>query len=247
MRLENKVAIVTGSSRGIGLGIAEGFIKEGCKVAICGTKLQNAENTVKKLREKYSDCDIIAVEINIANIKSIEEGFKKVIDKYGTLDILVNNAGITHTSSVLKTTDEDFDRVMNINTTGTFRCTREALKYMKKGASIINTTSMNGIYGAQYQSAYSASKGALIAMTKAMAKELGPQGIRVNAIAPGMIKTDMVEEAVSEEMKRNLINLTPLRRMGEVEDLQGITILLASEESSFITSTVISVDGGILM
>lgn len=247
MNIEGKVAIITGSTRGIGLGIAEGFIKAGAFVAICGTKKENAQKTVNELIKKYDKARVLAVGLDVTDDKSIEKAIKEVSDCFGRIDILVNNAGITSSGPIEKTTNEDWNNIININTTGMFKCIRESLKYMKSGSSIINITSMNGIYGSPYQAAYSASKGAIIAMTKSMAKELGPKGIRVNAIAPGMIETDMVKGAVNAEMKEKLINLTPLRRIGTPEDLQGISLLLASDASSFITNTIISVDGGIVM
>lgn len=247
MRLKDKVAIVTGSSRGIGNGIAEGFIKEGAKVVICGTKEENAKRAVKSLKEKYPSADLLAVELNVSNSDSIINAFNKVIDAYGKLDILVNNAGITFTKAIKEMTEDEWLNVMNVNSNGVFRCCKQAVKYMSKGSSIINITSMVGLNGSNKQSAYAASKASIIGLTKSLAKELGPEGIRVNAVAPGMIGTDMVAGFVTEELKQYIINMTPLRRMGEVEDLQGITILLASDESSFITNTVINVDGGILM
>ena len=247
MNLEGKVAIVTGSSRGIGLGIAEGFIKAGAFVAICGTKKENAEKTVNELIKKYDKARVLAVGLNVSDDNSIINAINEVSNCFGRIDILVNNAGITLAKPIEGTTNEDWDKIINVNTTGMFKCVRESLKYMSAGASIINITSMNGLYGAPYQAAYSASKGAIIAMTKAMAKELGPKGIRVNAIAPGMIGTDMVNDAVTPEVKERLINATPLRRIGTPQDLEGISVLLASDQSSFITSAIISVDGGIVM
>lgn len=247
MNLEGKVAIVTGSSRGIGLGIAEGFIKAGAFVAICGTKKENAQKTVNELIKKYDKARVLAVGLDVSNEDSIKNAINEVNSCFGRIDILVNNAGITVAGPIENTTNEDWDKIININTTGMFKCIRESLKHMHAGASIINITSMNGIYGAPYQAAYSASKGAIISMTKAMAKELGPKNIRVNAIAPGMIGTDMVKDAVSKEVEERLINATPLKRMGTPEDLQGISTLLASDASSFMTGAIISVDGGLVM
>lgn len=247
MNLEGKVAIVTGSSRGIGLGIAEGFIKAGAFVAICGTKKENAQKTVNELIKKYDKARVLAVGLDVSNEDSIKNAINEVNNCFGRIDVLVNNAGITVAGPIENTTNEDWDKIININTTGMFKCIRESLKHMHAGASIINITSMNGIYGAPYQAAYSASKGAIISMTKAMAKELGPKNIRVNAIAPGMIGTDMVKDAVSKEVEERLINATPLKRMGTPEDLQGISTLLASDASSFMTGAIISVDGGLVM
>lgn len=248
MRLKGKVTMVTGSSRGIGFGIAEGFAREGANVVICGSNAESTAKGIENLKAKYPNVDVFGVAINIGDTDSIKAAFKEVVDHYGKLDVLVNNAGIVLTKSILEMTDEDWDKIMMINATGTFKCSREAALYMKdNGGSIINTSSMNGIYGSPYQSAYSASKAAIIGLTKALAKELGPMKIRVNAIAPGMIGTDMVKESVTPEIKARLLAMTPVRRMGEIEDLQGICNLLASDEGSFMTATVTSVDGGLMM
>lgn len=247
MRLENKVAIVTGSSRGIGYAVACGFAKEGAKVVICGTTIEGANKGLENLKLEIPNVDAMAVALNVSELASVEHAFKEVYDKYGHIDVLVNNAGIVFTKMLENMTDEEYNKVMDTNAGGTIRCSREALKYMKNGGSIINTTSMNGIYGTPSQVAYSASKAAVIGITKSLAKELGRYHIRVNAVAPGMIGTDMVKENVTEEIKMRLMAMTPLNRMGEPSDLQGIYTLLASDESSFITGTIISVDGGLVM
>ncbi len=245
MRLKDKVAIVTGGSRGIGLAVVENFLKEGAKVAICGSKLTSAENAMMKLKETYEEENMMAFGVNMVNTDEIVSMVEQVIARWGKIDILVNNAGITAAKPLLETTDEEFRNMLEINVEGMFRCTREVVKYMKEyGGSIINTSSMVGLYGAPRQSAYTASKFAVNGLTKSCAKELGPYQIRVNAVAPGVVETDMMKESVSEEMKQGLIRMTPLKKVATTEDLAGAYVYLASDESKFTTGTIISVDGG---
>lgn len=245
MKLKGKVAIVTGSSRGIGYGIAEGFIKEGAKVAICGTTLESATRGVNSLKEKYSNADIYAVAMNVSDSDSVILGTKSVADHFGQLDILVNNAGIVKSGPISDFTELDFIDVINTNTTGTFRCIKEAIKYMSNGGSIINISSINGIYGSAGNSAYATSKAAILGLTKSLGRELAPLKIRVNAVAPGVIETDMVGK-LPEAVKAQLLMMTPVGRLGQVSDFEGICNLLASDEASFITATVFSIDGGAL-
>lgn len=248
MKLKNKVAIVTGSSGGIGFAVAEDYIKEGAKVVICGLTESKVKKAQSVLKEKYPNSEIIAIKIDVGNTKEVNKMADMVYKKWGHIDILVNNAGICQTKSILETTDEEYENVMNINTTGTFRCIRAVGKYMiKTGGSIINTSSMVGLYGGIYQTAYTASKYAINGITETCAKELGRYKIRVNAVAPGIIKTDMVKENVSEEIENKLIQMAPLGRVGEPKDLQGIYTYLASDESSYTTGTIVSVDGGLIM
>ena len=248
MKLKNKVAIITGSSGGIGLAVAEAYIKEGAKVAICGLSESKLKSAHSYLSKKYPNALILSMKCDVGKTKDVNDLADKVFKKWGRIDILVNNAGICQTKSILETTDEEYENVMNINTTGTFRCIRAIGKYMvKTGGSIINTSSMVGLYGGIYQTAYTASKYAINGITETCAKELGRYKIRVNAVAPGIIKTDMVKENVSEEVENKLIQMAPLGRVGVPEDLQGIYVYLASDDSTYTTGTIISVDGGLIM
>lgn len=248
MRLENKVAIVTGGSTGIGYAVCEGYAKEGAKVAVCGLTMDSAKEAVKKIQFIYPNADLLAVKVDVTSSKEVKKMVDDVIKKWGKIDILVNNAGIVQVKSILEMTDEDYNVVMDVNATGTFRCIREAGKYMtENGGSIINTSSMVGLYGGAYQTAYTASKYAINGITETCAKELGRFNIRVNAVAPGMIETDMVKDSVNDETKSKLIAMAPLKRIGKPEDLTGIYIHLASDESLFTTGTIVSVDGGLIM
>ena len=248
MKLKNKVAIVTGGTSGIGYAVVEAYLEEGAKVAVCGFTEQMANEAVEELKKKYSSDNIFGIKVDVTKTKEVDNMAYEVHKKWGKIDILVNNAGICQTKSILEMTDEDYESVMNVNTTGTFRCIRAVGKYMKEtGGTIINTSSMVGLYGGIYQTAYTASKYAINGITETCAKELGPFNIRVNAVAPGMIETNMVKDNVTGAVKERLIAMAPLRRIGKPDDLKGIYVHLASDESSFTTGTIVSVDGGLIM
>ena len=248
MRLKDKIAIITGASRGIGFSIAEAFVKEGAKIALCASTDANAEKAAAKLKEKYSSAEIFPVGVNMSDGNAIADMVKKVVDHWGTVNILVNNAGVTSAKPIFNMTDEDFDSVISINLSGPFKCIREVAKIMKEhGGSIINTSSMVGTYGGKMQTAYSSSKFGINGLTKSCAKELGTYNIRVNAVAPGVVGTDMVAASVDDRMMAGLKAATPLGRMANPDELAGAYVYLASDESSFTTGTIISVDGGIVM
>lgn len=249
MKLQDKVAIITGSSRGIGFSIAKLFIEEGAKVALCGSRLESAENAVKRLMEIYPEADVLPLGIDVSITESIKNAVAATMDKWKRIDILINNAGITSAKQIFEMTDEDFDSVIRINLAGVFKCIREVAPIMRDqgGGSIINTSSMVGTYGGKMQTAYSSSKFGINGLTKSCAKELGPYNIRVNAVAPGVVGTDMVAQSVSEKMMETLKVLTPLGRMADPDELAGAYVYLASDESSFTTGTIIHVDGGIVM
>lgn len=250
MKLENKVAIITGSSRGIGYEIAKLYLKEGAKVMVCGSKDESALKAVSMLKEELNITDdfISGIGVNLKDNSSVERVVEETIKKFGKLDILVNNAGITSRESLTDADDEVFYNMFEINFYGPMRLIRASVPYMKEnGGSIINTSSMVGIYGSPNQAAYTSSKFAINGLTKACAKELGQFNIRVNAVAPGVVGTDMVAGNVTEEMKQGLIRMTPLRRMAGPEDLAGAYLYLASDEASFTTGAIIQVDGGLIM
>lgn len=249
MRLENKVAIITGASRGIGFAIAEAFVREGAKVAVCGSRLSSAEKAVSILREKYPQAEMLPIGVNVNDTEEIKNMVSAVVDKWGRVDALVNNAGVTSTKSILEMTDEDFTSVIDINLVGPFKIIREVAKVMRDngGGSIINTSSMVGSYGGKMQTAYSSSKFGINGLTKSCAKELGQYNIRVNAVAPGAVATDMAKEFTSDKMRQFLAMMTPLGRMAEPDELAGAYVYLASDEATFTTGTIVNVDGGIVM
>ncbi len=249
MRLLDKIAVITGASRGIGFSIAEAFIREGAKIALCGSRLSSAEHAAELLHSKYPDACILPMGLDLSDTESIKDLVSAVVEHWGTIDILVNNAGVTSAKSIFDMTDDDFDSVIGINLSGPFRVTREVSRIMcdNGGGSIINTSSMVGSYGGKMQTAYSSSKFGINGLTKSCAKELGPYGIRVNAVAPGVVMTDMVAESVDELMMNAMKSITPLGRAADPSDLAGAYVYLASDESSFTTGTIIHVDGGIIM
>lgn len=250
MNLENKVVLITGSTRGIGNSIARLFLENSAKVVICGSNIENAKKAVESIKNdlNISDHNIMSVGLNMKDKESIKEVVESVINKFGRIDVLINNAGITSNISLLDSTDEQFYEMFDINFFGVVSLTREVVKHMKEiGGSIINTSSMVGMYGGRNQSAYASSKFAINGLTKSLAKELGMYNIRVNAVAPGVVGTDMVKENVSEQMKQGLLRMTPLNKMAEPSDLAGAYLYLASDLSKFTTGTIIQVDGGLVM
>lgn len=250
MLVKDKVVLITGSSRGIGNAIAREFAENGAKVVICGSRLENAEKAKEEIIKELNieEDNLLPVGINMKDTSDIKRVVEIVISKWGRIDVLINNAGITSNVSLLDSSDEEFREMFDINFFGVVSLTREVVKHMKSaGGSIINTSSMVGTYGGRNQSAYASSKFAINGLTKSLAKELGMYSIRVNAVAPGVVGTDMVRENVSEEMKAGLLRMTPLAKMAEPKELAGIYLYLASDVSSFTTGQIIGVDGGLIM
>lgn len=244
MRLKNKVAIITGGSRGIGYATADRFLEEGARVIITASTQESADRAVKKLQEKYPDSVIAGISPNLGSLESVREEFKKAVKEYGCIDILVNNAGISESTPFMQYTEETFDKVMDLNVKGVFNATRVASECMvAKGSGVIlSTSSMVSISGQPSGFAYPASKFAVNGLTVSLARELGPKGIRVNAVAPGITETDMMK-AVPKEVIEPLINTIPLRRLGQPEDIANAFVFLASDEASYITGVILSVDG----
>lgn len=217
-------------------------------MALCGSRMETAEAAVGKLKEAYPKATVIPVGANMSDGRSIAKMVMNVMNQLGAIDILVNNAGVTAAKPILDMTDADFDSLLAINLSGPFKCTREVVKYMKEhGGSIINTSSMVSLYGSTNQSAYASSKSGINGLTKSCAKELGRYNIRVNAVAPGVVMTDMVAESVNEPMMAGLKKMTPLGRAANPDELAGAYVYLASDEAKFTTGAILSVDGGIVM
>ncbi|HJJ42567.1 MAG TPA: 3-oxoacyl-ACP reductase FabG [Methanocorpusculum sp.] len=249
MKLEGKCALITGSSRGIGFAIAKAFVREGAKVAVCGSRMASAEKAVAQIKEIYPNAEVIPVAADMSNSEDIKKLINTVAEKLGRLDVLVNNAGVVTNQGILEMEDADFEDVIKINLVGPWMCTREAARVMKEqgGGAIVNTSSLVAMYGGKRQTAYACSKYGINGLTKSCAKELGPFGIRVNAVAPGAVATDMVAKAVTPQMKAAMNALTPLGRMADPDELAGAYVYLASDDASFTTGTIIQVDGGIVM
>ena len=244
MRLVDKVAIITGGSRGIGYATAEAFLKEGAKVIITASSQASADKAVEQLKQKFPGRTIAGIAPDLADLQSVRESFREATSQYGCVDILVNNAGVSESTPFMEYTEEAFDRVMDLNLKGVFNATRVAAECMvAKGSGVIlNTSSMVSIYGQPSGIAYPASKFAVNGLTVSLARELGPKGIRVNAVAPGITETDMMK-AVPKEVIEPLIAQIPLRRLGRPQDIASAFVFLASEEASYITGVVLSVDG----
>ena len=244
MRLKDKVAIITGGSRGIGYATVEKFLAEGATVILSASSQANADKAAEKLQQAHPGAKVFGIAPNLASLESVRETFAQVVEKFGRIDILVNNAGISESTPLLNYTEELYDKVMDLNVKGVFNTTRVAAEYMEKqgGGVILNTSSMVSISGQPSGFAYPASKFAVNGMTVSLARELGPKGIRVNAVAPGITETDMMK-AVPKEVIEPMIARIPLRRLGQPEDIANAFVFLASEEASYITGVVLSVDG----
>ena len=244
MRLKDKVAIITGGSRGIGYATADAFLREGATVVITASSQESADKAVNSLKEKYPDSTIAGLSPDLSSLASVREAFRYSAEHYGCVDILVNNAGISESTPFTEYTEEDFDKVMTLNVKGVFNATRAASECMvSRGKGVIlSTSSMVSIYGQASGIAYPASKFAVNGLTVSLARELGPKGIRVNAVAPGVTETDMMK-AVPKDVIEPLIKQIPLRRLGQPEDIANAFVFLASDEASYITGVVLSVDG----
>ena len=244
MRLKDKVAIITGGSRGIGYATAEAFLREGATVIIAASSKASADKAVASLKEKFPDSRIGGICPDLSRLEEVRSIFRAVTGTYGCVDILVNNAGVSESTPFTQYTEEDFDRVMDLNVKGVFNATRAAVECMEpRGQGVIlSTSSMVSKYGQPSGIAYPASKFAVNGLTVSLARELGPKGIRVNAVAPGITETDMMK-AVPREVIEPMIAQIPLRRLGRPEDIANAFVFLASEEASYITGVVLSVDG----
>ena len=244
MRLKDKVAIITGGSRGIGFATANKFLYDGAKVIITAHTQPSADKAVQTLKEKHPDSSIVGISPNLASLESVRSEFQKVIDKYGRIDILVNNAGISESTPFEKYTEEVFNRVMDLNVKGVFNATKAASEFMiaERSGVILSTSSVVSIYGQSSGISYPVSKFAVNGFTISLARELGPKGIRVNAVAPGITETDMMK-AVPKDIIQPMIDQIPLHRLGKPEDIANAFAFLASDEASYITGVVLSVDG----
>lgn len=244
MRLKDKVAIITGGSRGIGFATANKFLYEGAKVIITAHTQPSADRAVQTLKDKHPDSSIVGISPNLASLESVRSEFQKVIDKYGRIDILVNNAGISESTPFEKYTEEVFNRVMDLNVKGVFNATKAASEFMiaERSGVILSTSSVVSIYGQSSGISYPVSKFAVNGFTISLARELGPKGIRVNAVAPGITETDMMK-AVPKDIIQPMIDQIPLHRLGKPEDIANAFAFLASDEASYITGVVLSVDG----
>ena len=247
MVLENKVALVTGASRGIGRQIAISLAKEGAQVIVnYNGSAAKAEEVVNLITEAGGRAE--AVQCNVSEYDKAEELMKYIIGKYGRVDILVNNAGITRDNLLMKMTEEEFDAVIDINLKGTFNCIKHLSRQMlkQKGGRIINISSVSGVMGNAGQANDCASKAGVIGLTKSVARELASRGITCNAVAPGFIETEMTD-VLSDSVKEAMNAQIPMKCFGNTEDIAGTVVFLASDAARYITGQVINVDGGMAM
>ena len=240
--LEGKVAIITGGTRGIGLAIVKKFLENGAKVALLGSKEESVTNALNELKEQEGK--VIGFYPDLTNMSEVKETFQKVVDSFGKIDILVNNAGLSSSTKIEEYTIEEYDKIANVNMKGVFVCSKEAVPFLKETkGSIINISSMVSIYGQPAGCVYPMSKFAVNGLTKSLSRELAPLGIRVNAVAPGITKTDMVA-SLPDEMIKPLIATIPLGRIGEPVDIANACLFLASSMASYVTGEIMQVDGG---
>jgi 3-oxoacyl-[acyl-carrier protein] reductase len=245
-QFNGKVAVVTGAARGIGRAIAERLAREGADIVICDLQaewLAETADAIQALGRKA-----LPVAVDVGNGESVTACIAEAIKVFGKIDIMVNNAGITKDGLLVRMSDEDWDAVLQVNLKGTFLFTRAVAKSMMKQRSgaIVNIASVIGLIGNAGQCNYAASKAGVIALTKSTAKELATRGVRVNAIAPGFISSKMTD-ALSQEVRDQMLKAIPMARFGEPEDIAKAVVFLASEEASYITGQVLSVNGGMVM
>ncbi|MEY8878747.1 MAG: 3-oxoacyl-ACP reductase FabG [Leptothrix sp. (in: b-proteobacteria)] len=244
MRLKDKVSIITGAAQGIGLATALKFAREGATVIVCDLRFDPVNAAVAQCRELGATAEGYAV--NVTNRAQFDAIVAEVRKKYGRIDVLVNNAGITRDARLTKMTIEQFDEVIDVNLRAVFQCAQAVGNVMlEQGAGVIlNASSVVGIYGNFGQTNYAASKFGVIGFTKTWSRELGPKGIRVNAVAPGFIDTPILA-TMPEKVIQGMCNDVPLKRLGKPEEIANVYAFLASDEASYVNGAVIEVGGGL--
>ena len=244
--LSNKIAIVTGASRGIGSKIAHNLSKSGAKIVLISRSIDALKLIETEIKSNGGDA--ISIAIDVSNLDSFTDAVNQVVEMWGTVDILINNAGITRDNIIMRLKEEDWDAVIDINLKGCFNGIKAVTRPMMKArcGRIINITSVIGLMGNSGQSNYAASKAGIIGLTKSIAKELGSRDITVNAIAPGYIQTEMTDN-LDETSKENLMKSIPLQRLGQPQEIANLVCFLASDEAAYITGQTLIVDGGMVM
>ena len=247
MKFENQVAIVTGAGRGIGHAIAVRLAKEGARVASVSRTEANAQKTADEINAAHAGA-AKAYAVDVSDHAAVQKTGAQILEDFERVDILVNNAGVTRDGLSMRMSPEDWDTVLNTNLKGAFNFTQALQRAMIKQRSgrIINISSVIGLIGNAGQSNYAASKAGLIGLTKSLAREFASRGITVNAVAPGLIETDMTA-VLSEEIRKNILSRIPLNSLGQPDDIASAVAFLASSEAKYITGQVLAVDGGMVM
>lgn len=244
MLLTGKTAVVTGGSRGIGLAIVKRFLEEGASVALCGSRPETAQKAVEGILAENPDAPVMGISPALADESELESAFHEVAEHFGgKLDIVVNNAGISQSTPLGDYTPEEFDSIIDINVKSVLNGCQAASRVLEEGGVIINTSSMVSKMGQPSGVGYPMSKFAVNGITISLARELGPRGIRVNAVAPGVTATDMVA-SLPEEMIKPIADAIPMKRVGRPEDVANAFVFLASDMASYVTGAVLPVDGG---
>lgn len=238
--LKDKVAVITGASGGLGKQIAEALSEQGAKIAILDIKEKEGNNTVKKLKTKSK-----FYKVDVSDEESIKKVVSSVKKDFQKIDILINNAGVFYPTPLNSTTKENWEKLMSINVTGYFLIARYFVSLMKKGGRIVNISSVAGHHAFEGAAAYNSSKGAVIQLTKSMAIEYASKGINVNAICPGIFVTEMTKDLIKDPgVKSKMNNSVLLKRTGKAEEIKGLAVFLSSDECSYMTGSVITIDGG---
>lgn len=242
--LEDKTAIVTGGTRGIGYAIVSRFLEAGARVALFGSRQETVDKALAQIKKEKPDATVMGLHPALGDFEETAKAIQTVNEAFGQVDILVNNAGISARESIYDYNPEEFEKIMTLNVNAVFHCTKAVAAIMKQqgGGSIINMSSMVSIYGQPSGCGYPASKFAVNGLTKSLARELGQDGIRVNAVAPGVTRTDMVA-ALPKETVQKISSTIPIGRVGEPEEVANVTLFLASELASYVSGAIVSVDG----
>lgn len=239
MRLQGKVAVVTGSSRGIGAAIARGYVREGCTVVV--TYIDQKEQGEQLAHELGAE---LCLKMDVRRREEIRVVYEQTVAKHGQLNILVNNAGINRTADFDKQTDEEWQDVIDVDLTGVFKCSQEVLPFISDYGRIINIGSLSGEYGGPRTPSYAAAKSAVMALTHNMARFLGPRNICVNCLSPGVIEGELTSQTMSPQVREQALSLMLIKRFASYEEMVGAAIYLASNESSYMTGQTMSVNGG---
>lgn len=242
--LDNKVAIITGGTRGIGFETARTFLENGAKVAIFGSREETVKKALESLKRENADYEVIGLHPTLTNEEEVKTAFETVKEKFGKIDILINNAGVSSSTKLENYTIDEYDKIADLNIKSVFVCSKQILPYLKETKGVIlNTSSMVSIYGQPSGVMYPASKFAVNGIIKSLSRELAPYGIRVNGVAPGITETDMVKN-LPEEMIAPLIKTIPLGRIGTPRDIANGFLFLASDLATYITGEILQIDGG---